>query len=79
MADDQTRALHLGTTEAARRLALLRPHLDGDAPLARVAADAGVPLRTARRWLARFREDGPAGLARPLRSDAGRSRASLSS
>ena len=30
-----------------------------------------VPLRTAQRWLARYRADGLAGLARPQRSDRG--------
>ncbi|MGY4398137.1 transposase [Sphingomonas sp. UYAg733] len=29
-------------------------------------------LRTARRWLARYRADGPAGLARPTRPEAGK-------
>lgn len=57
--------------EAARRLTLLRSYLDGTAPLAGVAAEAGIPLRTAQRWVARYRENGPAGLARQARSDAG--------
>lgn len=63
-----------GLAQAAQRLALLRPYLDGDAPLTQVAVEAGVALRTARRWVARFREDGPAGLGRQPRSDAGRRR-----
>ena len=53
------------------RLAVLRPHLDDGVPLTRTAADAGVPLQTAQRWLARYRRDGMAGLARPVRCDAG--------
>lgn len=44
---------------------------DGDAPLTEVPAEADVALRTARRWMARLRECGPAGLARQRRSDAG--------
>ena len=60
-----------GRAQAMARFAVLRPHLEDDAPLARAAADAGVPLRTAQRWLARYRRDGLAGLARPGRSDAG--------
>lgn len=60
-----------GLRQATQRLALLRPYLDGDAPLTVVAAEAGVALRTARRWLARLREGGPAALARKPRSDAG--------
>ena len=57
--------------QAMARFAVLRPHLEEGVPLARAAADAGVPLRTAQRWLARYRRDGLAGLARPVRSDAG--------
>jgi putative transposase len=57
--------------QALGRLAVLRPHLEEEVPLARAAADAGVPLRTARRWLARYRGDGLVGLARHGRSDAG--------
>lgn len=49
----------------------LQPHLDDGVPLARAAADAGVALRSARRWLAWFRRDGLAGLARAPRSDRG--------
>ena len=60
--------------EAMACLAVLRPALEEDVPLARVAAAAGVPLRTAQRWLARYRRDGVPGLARPTRSDAGRRR-----
>jgi hypothetical protein len=43
----------------AKRMAVLRPHLIDGVPLARVAADAGIPIRTARRWIARYRADGP--------------------
>ena len=60
--------------EAMRRLAVLRPHLEGDVPLARAARDADVPPRTAQRWLARYRQDGVAGLARAERADRGRRR-----
>lgn len=60
--------------EAMARLAVLRPALEGDVPLARAADEAGVPLRTAQRWLARYRKEGVQGLARPVRRDAGRRR-----
>lgn len=60
--------------EAMARLAVLRPTLDDEVPIARAAAEAGVPLRTAQRWLARYRRDGVQALARPLRCDAGRRR-----
>ena len=60
--------------EAMRRLAVLRPHLEDDVPLARAARDADVPPRTAQRWLARYRQDGVPGLARAERADRGRRR-----
>ncbi|ASV84959.1 homeo-like domain protein [Ochrobactrum quorumnocens] len=52
-------------------IAVLRPYIDGEAPLTKVAAAAGIPLRTARRWIARMREGGPAALRRKQRADAG--------
>jgi putative transposase len=55
---------------AMRRFAVLQPHLEEDVPLARAARDAGVPMRTARRWLARYRQLGFSGLARTARGDA---------
>ena len=60
--------------EAVARLAALRPALEDEVPLSRAADEAGVPLRTAQRWLARYRRDGLVGLARPTRRDAGRRR-----
>lgn len=68
-----------GLSEAARATAMahyqaLRPHLEDGVPLTRAAETAGVPLRTAQRWLARYRADGLAGLARPARADRGRRR-----
>ena len=70
MADD--RGLEIGSAEVAKRMAVLRPHLVDGVPLTRVAADAGIPIRTARRWIARYRADGPAGLVRPPRPEAGK-------
>lgn len=52
-------------------MAVLRPHLHDAMPLVDAAGKAGVAIRTARRWLARYQADGPAGLARPLRPEAG--------
>ena len=60
---------------AMKRFGVLRPHLEDEVPLALAAQDAGVALRTAQRWLARYREYGLAGLARPVRGDAGARRA----
>lgn len=53
------------------RFAVLQPYLEGDTPLACIARDAGVPIRTVERWLACYRRDGLAGLARRVRGDAG--------
>lgn len=66
-------------SEAARAKALLRwsvlrPHLEDGVALAHAARDAGVPERTAQRWLARYRDGGLVGLAAPPRSDRGRRR-----
>jgi putative transposase len=60
--------------QAMDRFVALRPAIEDGVPLTRAAADAGIPLRTAQRWLARYRRHGLAGLARVVRSDAGRSR-----
>jgi putative transposase len=65
--------------EAMERFAILRPHLEDGAPLPEVAASAGIPLRTAERWLARYRADGITGLARRNPTGhRGRSRGSYS-
>src|SRR4029450_9809081 len=64
-------------TEAQRQgamgvFAMRQPHLEADVPLARAARQAGVPVRTAERWLARYRQRGRAGLAPRVRRGAGR-------
>jgi len=61
-------------TVALSRWQVLRPHLEDGAPLTRAARHAGVPLRTAQRWLMSYRADGLAGLARRQRADRGRRR-----
>ena len=57
--------------EAMRRFAVLRPHLNDGVPLPEAARDAGVPLRSVQRWLARYRATGLSGLVRATRSDTG--------
>lgn len=37
------------------RYQTLRPHLEEDVPLARVAVAAALPLRTAQDWVSRYR------------------------
>jgi putative transposase len=58
-------------SEACQRLAVLEPHVHEGVPLTRAAAAAGVPLRTAQRWLAGYLAGGAAGLSRPVRADLG--------
>ena len=52
-----------------QRLAVLQPHLFEGVPLPAVAQQAGVPLRTARRWVAAYRAGGADGLTRAARAD----------
>ena len=57
--------------EAMTRFAVLRPHVEDEVPLSVCAREQGVPLRTAQRWLARYRAAGLVGLARIKRADRG--------
>lgn len=45
-------------------------------PLSRVAKDQGIPLRTARRWVRHYRQEGLAGLVRKARHDKDKPRLS---
>jgi putative transposase len=56
-------------TRALERYRILQPCIDDHMPLSHTARHHGVPLRTAQRWLAQYRRDGFAGLARHRRSD----------
>lgn len=49
---------------ALKRFELLRPHLDGVQALRSVVKEAGIPYRTAARWIAGYQRDGLAALAR---------------
>jgi len=57
--------------QAMARFAILRPHLNEGVLLSEAARDAGVPLRSVQRWLARYRAAGLVGLIRAPRSDTG--------
>jgi putative transposase len=59
---------------ALERYRKLRPHLEQDAPPAGVATEASLPLRTAQRWVSRYRQFGLIGLIRAGRTDQGRRR-----
>jgi putative transposase len=65
--------------KALSRWSVLRPHLEDGVALVHAAREAGVPERTAQRWLARYRDGGLVGLAAPPRSDRGRRRSPTSS
>ena len=70
----------LGAAERARaaeRYAMLRLHIEAGVSLTEAAAARSIPLRTAQRWLERYRAEGLVGLARNGRTDRG-SRRSLS-
>lgn len=56
---------------ALKRFRLLQPHLEEGIPLILAAQNAGVPYRTAQRWLAQYEQYGLAGLARRQRTDSG--------
>lgn len=58
--------------EAMRRFAVLQPHLEEGVSLIAAARAAGVAIRTAQRWLSRYRADGLDGLRRRSRSDQSR-------
>lgn len=56
------------------RWLVIAPTVEDGVPLTRAATQAEVPISTARRWLARYRADGLAGLTRSPRSDRGQRR-----
>lgn len=58
-------------SEALARFAILRPHLEQGVPLKDSALNFSIPLRTAQRWLSRYRIGGLYGLARAVRADCG--------
>lgn len=59
---------------AWERWRVIAPAVAQEVSLTAAAAAGGVPVRTAQRWLARYRADGLAGLARASRADEGRRR-----
>jgi putative transposase len=57
--------------KAQERFRLLRPFLEEGVPLTEVVAAENISVPTARRWAARYRQKGLAGLATRPRSDQG--------
>jgi putative transposase len=60
--------------QALQRFRILRPYLDGQQSLAAIAQEQAVTPRTLQRWVARYQEEGLAGLVRKRRSDLGQRR-----
>ncbi len=59
---------------ALERLHILKPFLEDGVPLPRISEESGIPLRTLRRWVSRYRSGHLAGLARQPRVDRGHHR-----
>jgi len=57
--------------KAMMRFEILKPHLENDVTLIQIAHESCTSLRTIKRWLAKYRENGLSGLARMTRSDFG--------
>ena len=55
-------------------MAVLGPHVHDGVPLVQAASAAGVPLRTAQRWLTAYLTQGAIGLCRAGRADKDRHR-----
>ncbi|MGA2262051.1 MAG: Mu transposase C-terminal domain-containing protein [Acidobacteriota bacterium] len=60
---------------ALDRFRLLQSHLEQGRPLRSVAAEAGIPFRTAQRWVTQYQQFGLAALVRKKRDDRGERRA----
>ena len=56
-------------SRALARFEIIRPFFEGGVPLTRLAREQQIGLRTARRWVERYRENGLARLARNERND----------
>ncbi len=59
---------------ALERFRLLRPYLEEGVPLTQLAKRHNLALRTAQRWVERYRKHGLVGLARRPRADRGQRR-----
>lgn len=56
---------------ALERFHLLRPFLEDGVPLARIAQESGLKLRTVQSWVTQYRRQGLSGLLRQGRKDRG--------
>jgi putative transposase len=58
--------------QALARFQAIRPFLEEGVPLTQLVVEQGIPLRTARHWVDRYRKEGLPGLARKERGDKGK-------
>lgn len=56
-------------SRALTRFQIIRPFLEDGVPLAQLVREQGIVLRTARRWVDRYRREGLTGLSRKERGD----------
>lgn len=56
---------------ALERFRIMRPAIEDSVPLVQVAQEANISIRTAQRWMAAYKRDGLAGLAKSPRRDEG--------
>lgn len=60
----ETEAHESERPQALERFFVIRPFLEDGVPLAQIAREQTIPLRTLSRWVKRYREAGLAGLSR---------------
>lgn len=60
--------------EALERFHVIRPFLEDDVPLAKIARERTIPVRTLSRWVRKYRDTGIQGLTRRTRADKGEQR-----
>jgi putative transposase len=58
---------------AFQRFKVIQPFLEDGAPIPKLAKEAGLSIRTARRWIKSYRDHGLAGLSKVRRADYGSS------
>ncbi len=61
-------------TQPLERFYVIRPFLEDGVPLAQIARERAIPIRTLSRWVKRYRETGLGGLTRQKRADIGERR-----
>jgi putative transposase len=59
------------TASAMEKFLIIRPYLEEDVPLSKLADYHGLSLSTLKRWVKSYRDEGLAGLERTKRSDTG--------